>query len=128
MRINPAAAVKEEAAPEATKEVSLDEKQIKQAQLEMVTVRNQSLPETITSNGRITVNENRSWHVGAITEGKNIEFRAEALNLSNHPLFPNPNMTVTAAQSASSGGFGQISASTVINYARRLQLTVRFVF
>lgn len=63
-----------------------------------------------------------------ITEGKNIEFRAEALNLSNHPLFPNPNMTVTAAQSASSSGFGQISASTVINYARRLQLTVRFVF
>ena len=34
-----------------------------------------------------------------ITEGKNIEFRAEALNAANHPYFPNPNMTVTTAQS-----------------------------
>src|SRR6185503_8338326 len=34
----------------------------------------------------------------AISEGKNIEFRAEALNAANHPLFPNPNMTATAAQ------------------------------
>lgn len=33
-----------------------------------------------------------------ITEGKNIEFRAEALNAANHPFFPNPNMTVTSAQ------------------------------
>ncbi|MBL8222472.1 MAG: efflux RND transporter periplasmic adaptor subunit, partial [Bryobacterales bacterium] len=61
---------KEEAAPESLKEVKLDEKQLAQAQLTMVTVRSQALPETITSNGRITVNENRSWHVGAVTEGK----------------------------------------------------------
>lgn len=63
-----------------------------------------------------------------ISEGKNIEFRAEALNAANHPYFPNPNMTVTAAQSIKDTGFGQISASTQSNYARRLQLSFRYVF
>ncbi len=63
-----------------------------------------------------------------ITEGKNIEFRAEALNAANHPYFPNPNMTVTTAQSIKDSGFGQISASTMNNYARRLQLSLRFIF
>jgi hypothetical protein len=63
-----------------------------------------------------------------ISEGKNIEFRAEALNLANHPLFPGPNMTVTALQTAGATGFGQINASTMNNYARRLQLSLRFLF
>ena len=63
-----------------------------------------------------------------ITEGKNIEFRAEALNAANHPLFPNPNLTVTTAQSVKDTGFGQISASTQSNYARRLQLSLRLIF
>jgi membrane fusion protein, heavy metal efflux system len=64
-----AAPPKEEAATPSN-QVTLDEKQLEQAHLDLVTVRSQSLPETITSNGRITVNENQSWHVGAITEGK----------------------------------------------------------
>jgi hypothetical protein len=63
-----------------------------------------------------------------ISEGKNIEFRAEALNAANHPYFPNPNLTVTAAQSVKDTGFGQISASTMNNYARRLQLSLRYIF
>jgi hypothetical protein len=63
-----------------------------------------------------------------INEGRSIEFRAEALNLANHPLFPGPNMTVTQAQNANSTGFGQISASTMNNYARRLQLSLRYLF
>ena len=63
-----------------------------------------------------------------IGEGKNVEFRAEALNAANHPYFPNPNMTVTAAQSVKDTGFGQISASTMNNYARRLQMSLRFLF
>ena len=63
-----------------------------------------------------------------ITERKNIEFRAEALNAANHPFFPNPNMTATTAQSALDTGFGQISASTMSNYARRLQLTLKYNF
>ena len=63
-----------------------------------------------------------------ISEGKNLEFRIEALNASNHPFFPNPNMTVTAAQSIKDTGCGQISASTQSNYARRLQMSLRFMF
>ena len=63
-----------------------------------------------------------------ISEGKNIQFRAEALNAANHPYFTSPNMTVTTAQSSGSTGFGQINASTMDNYARRIQLSLRFVF
>ena len=63
-----------------------------------------------------------------ISEGKNIQFRAEALNAMNHPYFVSPNMTITTAQSAGGTGFGQINASTQDNYARRLQLTLRFTF
>ncbi|MBI4891733.1 MAG: carboxypeptidase regulatory-like domain-containing protein [Acidobacteria bacterium] len=63
-----------------------------------------------------------------ITEGTRVEFRAEALNAMNHPYFPSPNMTVTTAQSAADTGFGQINASTMDNYARRIQLSLRFLF
>ena len=63
-----------------------------------------------------------------ISEGKNIQFRLEALNAGNHPYYPNPSMTVTTAQSVKDTGFGQISASTQSNYARRLQMALRFVF
>ena len=63
-----------------------------------------------------------------ITEGKSIQFRAEALNAFNHPYFPSPNMTVTTAQSVNDTGFGQTNASTQDNYARRLQLSLRFIF
>jgi hypothetical protein len=64
----------------------------------------------------------------SISEGKNIQFRAEALNAFNHPYFPSPLMTVTTAQTAANTGFGQINASTQDNYARRVQLSLRFVF
>jgi hypothetical protein len=66
-----------------------------------------------------------------ITESKNLEFRAEAMNAANHPYFLNPNMTVTTAQAFANNadtGFGQISASTQNNYARRLQLSLRLLF
>jgi hypothetical protein len=63
-----------------------------------------------------------------ISEGKNLQFRAEALNAFNHPYFPNPNMTPTTLPNAKDSGFGQISASTQSNYARRLQLTIKFTF
>jgi hypothetical protein len=68
-----------------------------------------------------------------ITEGRSIEFRAEALNAFNHPLFPGPNLAVTTLQVTKPGqnpdtGFGQINASTMNNYARRLQLTIKYVF
>jgi hypothetical protein len=40
----------------------------------------------------------------------------------NHPLFPAPNTTPTAA------AFGQAVASTQANYPRRTQLTAKFIF
>ncbi len=63
-----------------------------------------------------------------ISEGKSLQFRLEALNAGNHPYFANPNMTVTTAQTIKDTGFGQISASTQSNYARRLQMALRLVF
>ncbi|HEY8460299.1 MAG TPA: TonB-dependent receptor, partial [Blastocatellia bacterium] len=57
-----------------------------------------------------------------ILEDKNIEFRAEFLNAFNHPLFPGPVTDVTNA------AFGRINASTQANYARRIQMTLKFTF
>jgi Carboxypeptidase regulatory-like domain/TonB dependent receptor len=54
--------------------------------------------------------------------GKTVEFRFESLNALNHPYFPGPNTTPTAAT------FGSISASTQLNYARRTQVSVKFLF
>jgi len=57
-----------------------------------------------------------------VAEGKDIQFRFEALNALNQTFLPAPNTTPTAA------AFGQIVASTQLNYARRIQLGLRFVF
>jgi hypothetical protein len=51
-----------------------------------------------------------------------LQFRAEALNAFNHVLLPGPNTTPTAA------AFGQISASTQLNYPRRVQAMVKLIF
>jgi len=55
-------------------------------------------------------------------KGKTVELRLDSLNALNHPLLPGPNVTPTAA------AFGQISASTLTNYARRTQVSVKFIF
>jgi hypothetical protein len=57
-----------------------------------------------------------------VTEGRNIQFRAELLNLFNHPGFPGPTLTPTSAT------FGQITASNQAGYPRRLQLTLKYIF
>jgi hypothetical protein len=54
--------------------------------------------------------------------GKTIELRFDSLNAFNHPYFPGPNTNPTAA------AFGTISASTQLNYARRTQVSVKFLF
>jgi len=57
-----------------------------------------------------------------ITEGKNLQFRAEFINAFNHPLFAAPNTGVTEVN------FGRIITSNQANYPRRIQLTVKFLF
>jgi hypothetical protein len=55
-----------------------------------------------------------------ITERAKAQFRAEALNGFNSPLFHSPDTNL------SSGTFGQIK--TQDNFARQLQLAIRFTF
>lgn len=57
-----------------------------------------------------------------VAEGKEVEFRFEALNAFNQTQFPGPSTAVTAAT------FGQIVTSNQENYPRRIQLALRFVF
>jgi hypothetical protein len=57
-----------------------------------------------------------------IVEGKEIQFRAEALNAFNHPNFAAPDLNPTSKT------FGQITSSTQAGYPRRLQLSLRFIF
>ncbi len=55
--------------------------------------------------------------------GVTAQFRLEALNAFNHPLFPGPSVNnVTAAS------FGQVVASTQANYARRVQVMAKIIF
>jgi hypothetical protein len=56
----------------------------------------------------------------SITEKAKAQFRAEALNAFNSPLFHSPNTNF------SSGTFGQINSQD--NFARQLQLAIRFTF
>lgn len=57
-----------------------------------------------------------------IAEGKTLQFRADFLNAFNRAQFPNPNTNPTQV------AFGTVVASTQENYARRIQLGLRFVF
>ncbi len=54
--------------------------------------------------------------------GRTIELRFDSLNAFNHPYFPGPNTNPTVV------AFGTISASTQLNYARRTQVSVKFLF
>ncbi|HXN22051.1 MAG TPA: carboxypeptidase-like regulatory domain-containing protein [Candidatus Dormibacteraeota bacterium] len=58
----------------------------------------------------------------AIGEKKSLQFRFEAVNAFNHPLFPGPNT------SPLSPNFGSISSSNQANYPRRVQVTAKFLF
>jgi hypothetical protein len=56
-----------------------------------------------------------------IKERFKLEFRAEAFNLFNHPVYSNPNTDITA------GNFGQITG-TQMSSERQLQGVVRLIF
>jgi Carboxypeptidase regulatory-like domain/TonB dependent receptor-like, beta-barrel len=57
-----------------------------------------------------------------LRETMKLQFKFELLNAFNHPYFPAPVVSQTAAN------FGQISASNQANYARRAQLGFKFIF
>jgi hypothetical protein len=60
-----------------------------------------------------------------LSKGRMLQVRLEALDGLNHPLFPGPggnSLTPTSVQ------FGSIVTSTQLNYARRTQATIRFLF
>jgi hypothetical protein len=56
-----------------------------------------------------------------LTEGLRLEFRAEAFNIANHPVFSNPNGDITA------GNFGQITG-TLLSSERQLQFAAKMLF
>jgi hypothetical protein len=62
-----------------------------------------------------------------IKEGKDVQFRLEALNAFNHPIISgnSQNNIITTPTSAT---FGQIIGSTQAGYPRRLQMTFKFIF
>jgi cobalt-zinc-cadmium efflux system membrane fusion protein len=55
--------------PSAT-EVVLNPAQIAEARISSEPVRERTLPLTIRATGRVAINENRTWRVGAITDGR----------------------------------------------------------
>jgi len=66
-----------------------------------------------------------NWNLGLfkkfkITEGTNVQFRAEAYNAFNHPNWGGANLSPTSAQ------FGQITGKT--GDVRNMQLSLRFQF
>jgi hypothetical protein len=57
----------------------------------------------------------------ALTERFKLEFRAEAFNIANHPVYKQPNTDITA------GNFGQIT-DTQIGSERQLLGVLRLLF
>lgn len=68
-----------------------------------------------------------------VTERINLNFRAEAFNLLNHPIFANPSGSIGSNPASPSGGFGRITS--ILNTGavgtgtpRRLQFALRLNF
>ena len=61
--------------------------------------------------------------------GRTLELRLDALNALNHPLLPRGNGTTTGViTTPTSANFGATVSSTQENYARRVQVSVKFLF
>jgi hypothetical protein len=57
----------------------------------------------------------------SLTERLHLEFRAEAFNIANHPVFSNPNGDITA------GNFGQITGTQLAS-ERQIQFAAKLMF
>lgn len=67
-RTAPAAAASVEAGP--PRAIVLDEAAVRQAGIRLETVQMRRVPITVRANGRLAANEERTWRVGAITDGR----------------------------------------------------------
>ena len=70
------APVREKSETATPKEITLDAAARKQAGIETAQAVRRSPAATVRANGRITLNENRSWRVGAITDGRIVNIYA----------------------------------------------------
>jgi len=71
----------------------------------------------VDATNNVNLSATKQFH---IRESVNLQFRADAFNLCNHPLFAAPTIAVT------NGSFGTISSTT--NTPRIIQLGLRLVF
>ncbi len=67
----PAAAVETKApGKDEARSVTLDAAAMKEANIQVVAAAERSVPLVVRANGRLTTNENTTWRVGAITDGR----------------------------------------------------------
>jgi hypothetical protein len=59
-----------------------------------------------------------------IREGKILEFRTEFINAFNHPFFNTENIVIDPTAAT----FGRFVSQTQRNYARRIQMSLKFTF
>lgn len=60
----------EQKSPDSPKLVELDSASLKEVTLAVAPVLLRSIPLTIRANGRLTTNENTTWRVGSVTDGR----------------------------------------------------------
>jgi cobalt-zinc-cadmium efflux system membrane fusion protein len=72
------AAPPSETAGPSTRYAELDPVQIKEAGIQWAEVTERTIPQTVRVNGRLTVDEDKTWHVGAVTQGRVIRVFANA--------------------------------------------------